>query len=357
VVGLDLDHTLAVYDDPLVNALAFDETCRNLLEFRDYPPSVVQCGYDHSTVARGLIADTRHGTLVKLDHRDRVLRARGPKGYLGSDHIQQAYGGAPFPCDACYQVQSPFDLPAGALFASLADVRGQTRQSDMGKLMSDIVCMLDHAHRFGGLKRRIVSEPDTFIQRRPGVEDAIRKLQASGKKTFVLTNSGSDYTVDVLDYLFPRSEGGGGWETMFDAVVVDANKPAFFGSAVGPPGKRLVTDDRAGPPLWSAGSAYALEKVFATTGDRILYIGDNPAADSLAARACGWRTALVVPEIEPESHPAETKAQDTDGWGSIFWEGAQPTRFLRLVRESAHVYAARVEQILMAGPHAVFRHR
>ena len=45
---------------------------------------------------------------------------------------------------------------------------------------------------------------------------------------------------------------------------------------------------------------------------------------------------------------------DADGWGSVLWENGRPTRFARVVQESADVYAARVEQILSQGPDTVF---
>ena len=103
VVGLDLDHTLAVYDDAEVNTLAFAETCRNLVELRGYPPRVGDLEYDNAAVARGLVADTERGNLVKLDYRNYVRRALGGKQYLGSNDIAEAYGNAPFSADGCYR--------------------------------------------------------------------------------------------------------------------------------------------------------------------------------------------------------------------------------------------------------------
>jgi hypothetical protein len=111
--------------------------------------------------------------------------------------------------------------------------------------------------------------------------------------------------------------------------------------------------------VWRSGSARALEEFFGAAVDRILYIGDNPAADSVPARTRGWRTALVVPELEtnPLSSDATEGAPngDADGWGSVLSENGRPTRFARVVRESADVYAARIERILSQGPDTVFR--
>ena len=356
-VGLDLDHTLAVYDDRRVNALAFAETCRNLVDIRGYHSRVGRLEYDHDAVARGLVADVRRGILVKLDHQDRVVRARLGNRFLGSIDIDRTYGRNPFSCDGSYQVQSPFDLPAAALFAALSEQQPAATGSDIQSVLSDIVTMLDRAHRFGQLKRRIMDNPGRYIERRPGVDEMIMRVRESGKKTFVLTNSGPRYTMDVLEHLFPRRSGRGGWQELFDAVFVDANKPEFFYSAAGPGRRRPAGGEGARPLIWRSTHAGALERSFETTGDRVLYIGDNPGADSVAARARGWRTALVVPELEFDPDPRVEGTDDAGGWGNVMRDGERPTRFARVIRESADVYAARVERFLANGPDAVFRGR
>jgi hypothetical protein len=218
--------------------------------------------------------------------------------------------------------------------------------------------MLDRSHRFGGLKQSIVADPNRYIERRPGLDELIGRFRDSGKKTILLTNSGYDYAVDVLDHLFPGGRGRGGWRTLFDAVIVDADKSGYFDPAPAAPAQRIDSARGVEGAVWRAGNARALEQFTAAAPERILYIGDNPAADCLAARARGWRTALVVPEIDSDVRPPDRlksrSPENTDSWGSLFWESDRLTRFTRFLRENPDVFAARVEQILAPGPDAKF---
>jgi 5'-nucleotidase len=354
VLGLDLDHTLAVYDDAGVNTLAYEETCRKLVELSQYPTSVADLEYADSAMIRGLLADTVSGNLLKLDHRDRVRRALAGQRYLKTDDISVSYGDGPYPYPDRYQVCSPFDLPAAALFASVQQFLPRGETSTTG-ILGDIVRTLDHVHRFGELKRRIVSQLDRFVEKRPGVGEMIAEFRAHGKKTFLLTNSDYDYTAEVLEHLFPSGKRKRHWTSLFDAVVVSADKPNFFRA----PRRSARPRARRNAAVWSGGDAAALEEHLDVAPDRIFFIGDNPAADSAAARARGWRTALVVPELESDAQPpnlaGDRDGTSSSGWGSVFWEGGSPTRFARMIRESSDLFASRVETILVRGPEGVFR--
>jgi HAD superfamily 5'-nucleotidase-like hydrolase len=360
-VGLDLDHTLAVYDDPVVNRLAFEETCRHLAGLRGYPARIGGLEYDHSVVARGLVADAGRGNLLKLDSEDRVCRALGKDGYLAREQIQETYGDTPFPGDVSYQIHSPFDLVAGALFVAMRREGLAAGTPEFHGVLADVVDMLDHTHRHGDLKRLIAADPGKYIRSHPEMKDMILRLREAGKRTFLLTNSGPDYTQDVLDYLFPRGNGGGGWWELFDAVVVDAEKPSFFHSRNERIWERIGGMGRKCAGVWRAGSARALEDHFGAAGARVMYIGDNPAADGFPARARGWRTALVVPEIDFDPVSVRPSGGDspreTGGWGSVFWDSERPTRFLRIMRSAVDVVAARAELILGPGPSALFSRR
>jgi len=338
--------------------LAFRETCRNLVELRGYPTGVADLDFNCRPVARGLLTDIESGYLVKLDRRDHVCRALGPDGFVKTSIIARTYGDVPFSEEGRYQIRCPFDLPAGVLFSSLPAHSPSEGPRDVGAMLTDVVEMLDRSHRFGRLKQSIISDPKRYIERRPGLDDLIGRFRESGKKAILLTNSGYDYAVDVLDHLFPGGRGRGGWRTLFDAVIVDADKPSYFDPAPPAPAQRIDPARGAGGAVWRSGNASALEQFTGAAPERILYIGDNPAADCLAPRARGWRTALVVPEIKIDPRPPDRlksrSSDNTDSWGSLFWESNRLTRFARVLRENPDVFAARVEQILAPGPDAKF---
>ena len=230
----------------------------------------------------------------------------------------------------------------------------------MHNVLRDIVTMLDRAHRYGDLKRRIVAAPERFIERRPELGEMIARFRAAGTSTFVLTNSGYEYTVDVLEYLFPNVSDRPGWQTVFDAVVVDADKPSYFRSETATPAVSLAAAGAACAAVWRAGVAADLERFFRPPPGRILYIGDNPAADCVPAAARGWRTALVIPELDTDAFPygpGPRPAGADDGWGSVFVDSGRRTRFARVLGESADVFASRVDWILSRRPDTSFRAR
>ncbi|MGD8414676.1 MAG: 5'-nucleotidase domain-containing protein [Candidatus Latescibacterota bacterium] len=358
VVGFDLDHTLAVYDAPAVNALAFRETARFLVDIKGYPGGLADLDYQDSAVTRGLVADPDRGYLVKLDLKDRVRRAGGPEGFMPAGLISEIYGEEPLAVDGHYQIRCPFDLPAGVLFTASLRLLPRSGGPAIEQTLKDVAEMLDRSHRFGNLKQTITADAARYIARRPGLDRLIAGFRDRGKKTAVLTNSELEYAVHVLDHLFPCDGSFGGWKGLFDAVVVDASKPRFFDAAGTVPAKRVIETRPGSPGVWTGGNARDWERFFDTPPDRILYIGDNPVADCIAARHRGWRTALVVPEIASDPQPphAPDPAQQVsfDSWGSLFWENGEPTRFSRVLREMPDLFAARLEHILTPGPEARF---
>ena len=55
------------------------------------------------------------------------------------------------------------------------------------------------------------------------------------------------------------------------------------------------------PGVYQGGSANLVSTNFKATGDQILYVGDHIYGDILTLKKkCGWRTALIVEELETE---------------------------------------------------------
>jgi HAD superfamily 5'-nucleotidase-like hydrolase len=358
-VGLDLDHTLAVYDDQAVNELAFSETCRYLIDDRGYPPSIAQLNYTNSEISRGLVADLQFGALVKLDSSDRVRRALRGSMALDAATIAARYGTRSIAVqDERYvDFDSPFDLPASQMFVKVVEPHslGARGHSDYRSVLVDIRQMLDRAHTRGELKRHILRNPSRFVERRAGVVAMIEKLRDAGKRTFLITNSGFQYTTDLIDHVFGPQLPVGSWRSLFDAVVVHAEKPHFFSAADGPSANIDWIERIGACGVWTGGSAADLEQRLGAGGRSILFIGDNPAADIVAAADHGWRTAMVVPELA--HHPFDVEGGQADGgsvWGSIFWEDGTPTRFSRIIGKYADVWSATVDHILKVPPDHVF---
>ena len=64
------------------------------------------------------------------------------------------------------------------------------------------------------------------------VPTLINLLEAD-KSLFLLTNSGLDYTNEIMDYVVTTSSNNDfkSWRNIWDVIVVDSNKPHFFSTS------------------------------------------------------------------------------------------------------------------------------
>jgi 5'-nucleotidase len=73
-----------------------------------------------------------------------------------------------------------------------------------------------------------VADLDKYVHRDPQLPILMNRMREHGK-TFLLTNSGYNYTHKVMSFLLNDSETPRrDWTTYFDYIVVDAKKPVFF---------------------------------------------------------------------------------------------------------------------------------
>lgn len=356
-IGLDLDNTLAVYDAQKFNQLAMAETCGNLARHRDYPEEVENIRYLNSEVARGLILDLELGGLLKCDFGDRVLRAFYNREWLSQKPRRTRYGEDPLDLSAprFETIDSTFDLPAASLFGSLAKPSKNTEvtPANYRALCADIREMLDRTHVRGRLKQLVLADIGSMVATKPLLTELLTSHRAAGKKIFLLTNSDYAYTVELMDHIFSSERTPPTWRALFDVIAVRADKPGFFDERAEP---EIIenTGDRAAV-IQGGGGAY-VESLLGTGGGRILFIGDNPVADGAAARALRWRTACIVPELDDGQSSPHSNGEDTspDGWGDALWDEGKPTRFARVIDESADVLASCVENLLSVSSDGVF---
>ena len=57
MIGFDMDHTLAVYQDTPLETLAFDATREKLIAEKGYPESIRDLRYDPDLIIRGLVTN------------------------------------------------------------------------------------------------------------------------------------------------------------------------------------------------------------------------------------------------------------------------------------------------------------
>src|SRR5690606_34934130 len=118
----------------------------------------------------------------------------------------------------------------------------------------------------------------------------------------LVTNSEWAYTRSMLAYAFDRFlPRGMGWRELFDVVIVEARKPAFFSGRQA--AFRLVDEERgllephrgalAPGQVYVGGDASLVEAGLGLSGAQILYIGDHLFGDvHVSKQMLRWRTAL-----------------------------------------------------------------
>ncbi|HEU4364255.1 MAG TPA: 5'-nucleotidase domain-containing protein [Candidatus Krumholzibacteria bacterium] len=337
-VGFDLDHTLALYDDAAVNAMAAAATRRMLVDELGYPGalSATTPVMENPPAARTLAVELDHGGVVKLDAGRRVLRARLGGRWLRGEELGERYRET-ITDDAAYVVHSPFELPVLWLLEELESV-SPPRHGSRGGRCDDVRRMLDRAHTDGTLKQRLREDLPRFVHGIDGIAGGLERWSGAGKRLFVVTNSEPDFASAVLDLAV-----GPAWRTIFHVVVTSARKPAFFRTASGAAERELRrTGSRS--VMIEGGDAARVEEILGLRGGRILFVGDNARSDIRAARSHGWRTAQVVPELAPIA------GDGSDGWGAPLAHDGRPTWLARLVEEHADIACEHAGRLLELDP-------
>jgi 5'-nucleotidase len=306
-IGFDMDHTLAVYNTENFNHVCFDMAIERLIDAKDYPEIIRTVTWDPDAIIRGLIIDRKMGNLLKVDAYNHVTRARHGFRFLDKEEKRNLYPrgrirtGSPR-----YRVfDTLFDMPEGCILSGLVDLKGQHPDllpMSFSTLYDDIRQSVDTMHADGSLKAKITSNLGDFFLRDDDLVPTLEKFRAAGKKLFLLTNSEADYTGAVMNYLVGGGEGS--WESLFDLVVCFARKPKYF--VASGPGEPIIPGQYATLPnaasnSFIGGDSFFLEQQLGISGDEILYFGDHTYGDILRSKkSVGWRTAMIVPEVEDE---------------------------------------------------------
>ncbi len=332
-IGFDLDHTLAHYRRESVDELAFRITQRKLVEKWGYPEVVLRIGYDPDFVVRGLVIDRRRGNILKMDYHNYVVRAYHGRRALTTEERRRIYqmrrirlSGGEYAC-----IDSPFHTPEAYLYLALVDLLESNGSSpDYLSLHRDVRVAIDEAHADGSIKAEIRRDPAKYLAPEALLSASLRMFREDGKKLFLLTNSEHFYTELVLGYLLGDSEADS-WREYFDLVVVDANKPAFF-RETNPPEERLLCEG-PGAPVISGGNVWQLEDRLGFAGDAILYWGDHTYGDILRSKkSVGWRTAMIIPELERELIVTEAIRENLDRLTAAIASRAQAERRVTAAR-------------------------
>lgn len=309
-VGFDMDYTLVHYDVVEWEARAYEHVRRKLLD-QGLPVSDLK--FDARLFARGLIIDVQEGNIVKANRFGYVTRAAHGTKMLTHEQQRRVYS------QVWVDLSEPrwvflntlFSLSESCIYGQLVDLKDRGLlpcDPGYGELYRTVNDSINAAHLEGQLKADIINDPARFVDLDDDLAQTLVDLKRAGKKLFLATNSEWHYTRPMMSFLFDGRLGATSWRELFDLVIVQARKPAFFERTS--PFFEVVDDEGNERPLQGAlkpgviyrgGDAESVQKHLDMDGSEILYVGDHVYADvHVSSRIRRWRTALVLRELEDE---------------------------------------------------------
>jgi len=339
VYGFDYDYTLAAYKKG-VEFLIHDIAREHLVKKCGYPEEVSKIVYDPNFAIRGLHYDVENGLFLKVDNAHLIQFGTVYRGKerLSNEEVLQTYQRRQLPVSALegtslgardaagnrgtrlVQIVDIFSKPEMSLIAEVTDhfqSLGITFEPE--SLYYDVSKCIGLAHATFHSETR--ANPHLFMHRDPKLVPLFERLQQSGKKIFLITNSPFE-TVDAgMKYMM-----GPQWRDYFDVVVVQAGKPHFFMN-LSQPFRELDVDRRVFQwatvsslergRIYAGGTIASFQRLTGWKGGRVMYFGDHLAADLADVTLHhGWKTAAVIRELEQEIRKMN---QDEFKWG-VNWQ-------------------------------------
>ncbi|CAI9786585.1 unnamed protein product [Fraxinus pennsylvanica] len=364
-VGFDMDYTLAQYKPETFESLAYEGTVRKLVYDLQYPSELLEWTFDWKYMVRGLVLDKKRGNILKMDRHKYVKVAYHGFREMSKEDKVATYGSTltrdSFDEPDYALIDTLFSLAEAYLFAQLIDFKDNNPgkvSADYSRIYKDVRAAVDLCHRDGTLKQMVAKDPGRYINEDTSIVPMLEMIKESGRATFLVTNSLWDYTNIVMNFLCgPNtmnsccSATNFDWLQYFDVVITGSAKPGFFHDEnranlfeVDPESGMLLNTDNGTPmppvdtslrlPLnidkscrvFQGGNVGHLHKLLSIeSSSQVLYVGDHIYGDILRSKkVLGWRTMLVVPELEREV--------------ALLWELRDTRKQLQLLRnERDHI--------------------
>ncbi|KAK9819835.1 hypothetical protein WJX72_002959 [[Myrmecia] bisecta] len=313
-IGYDMDYTLIHYD---VNAWEGKAYEYGLQYLREVGCPVEGLRFDPALVIRGLIVDQELGNLVKVDRFGYVKRAMHGTRMLSWSELRETYGRELVNLrneSRWVFLNTLFSVSEAVMYMQMVErmdqgaIPQQVVQNSYTALYKLVARALFRTHVEGKLKADIIQEPERYVELDPDMAQTLLDQREAGKVLILITNSDHQYTAKMMSFAYDRfMPAGKMWRDLFDMVIVQARKPDFFNYNMSL--YEIVTDDGLMRPamvakkggLYCGGSAKMVEKALGVERDDILYVGDHIYTDAALSKIYfGWRTALIVRELEQE---------------------------------------------------------
>ncbi len=310
-IGFDMDHTLLIYNREAFESLAFRETLKKFIS-AGYPEELESLVFKPNFLIRGLLVDMERGNLLKVDGHKYCKIAYHGTTRLNKETRHQLYNSSSFKAQDFLSVDTFFSLSEVQLFVEIVDYMDANPgkiQKSYREVYSDLRKFIDLSHADGSIKNIVTANPEHFIRRDKHLATTLMRLIDGGKTLFLVTNSGWDYTNQMMSYaLTGENDEFPTWMDYFQYVIVGSGKPAFFTGSqpfyeVMIDSGLLKTHSGSLSPkhVYLGGNATLFQNLTRFKGDEILYVGDHIFGDIMQSKGkLNWRTLLVVEELEHE---------------------------------------------------------
>ena len=305
-VGFDMDYTLAIYRQAEMDRQSIEATVSKLVE-RGYPEELLSMKYRTDFPIRGLLIDRKLGNVLKMDRYRYVKTAYHGFRKLTREERRSAYHTRRLrPGTGRYHwVDTLYALSEVAVYAAVVDhFETHGGSVDYVKLFTDIRECADLSHQDGSILDPVLADLPRYVDRDPELGVLLHKLRSAGKRIFLLTNSGPDYTEAMMSFLLEGAlEEYPSWKNFFDYIVTASKKPSFFTGKA--PFVSVETGEETREPergrVYTGGNFGDFQRALGYAGDEVLYVGDHIYGDVLRAKKeSTWRTAMIIQEMDDE---------------------------------------------------------
>jgi 5'-nucleotidase len=305
-VGFDMDYTLAIYRQAEMDRLSIEATVSKLVE-RGYPEELLSMKYRTDFPIRGLLIDRKLGNVLKMDRYRYVKTAYHGFRKLAREERRRAYHTRRLrPGTGRYHwVDTLYGLSEVAVYTAVIEhLETHGAAVDYGQLFSDIRESADISHQDGSILDAVLDDLPRYVDRDPGLGLLLHKFRSAGKRVFLVTNSGPDYSEAMMKYLLDDGlDEYPSWKNYFDYICTASKKPGFFTEKA--PFVDVETQKESREPtrgrVYTGGNIADLQRALGFSGDEVLYVGDHIYGDVLRAKKeSTWRTAMIIQEMDDE---------------------------------------------------------
>jgi HAD superfamily 5'-nucleotidase-like hydrolase len=304
-----MDYTLAIYNQEQMDAISIDLTAERLVR-RGYPSYLRHLSYDARVPIRGLLVDKKLGHVLKMDRHKGVLKGYHGLRLLAQDELDELYHHKRIrPHTPRYHwIDTLFALSEVTAYSAIVDVlerRGE--HVDYANVFTDVRTSIDEAHRDGSVYTHVTADFPRYVARDTELARTLHKFRSAGKKLFLLTNSPTSYSDQVMRFLLDGAMAEyPSWQHYFDIVICAAQKPAWFqnGNAFlerDGDTTRAVKGGLERGRIYENGNLVDFERLVGVRGSSVLYVGDHIYGDILRSKKeTSWRTAMIIQELDAE---------------------------------------------------------